>query len=196
MVEGEQLKRSGWKRVGYVLGGIVAAWALFVWFGNYVAEDLARWIADRRARAFDAAVAAERERLKQMEMADTMGGATPEETIRLIIAALEDGDIDRASKYYYVLDQEKAREMYQSMASGGKSIQTVAEFFKRILSGEKKCVAEMNACVFKNETIVTQDKYEYVPGVKEPILTPMGSKESESKTLILNQYTGIWKIKY
>lgn len=184
------------KRAGYALGGTIAAWALFVWFGNYVAEDLARAIADRRARAFDAAIAAEKERLKRMEMADTAGGATPEETVRMIIAALEDGDIVRASTYYYVLDQEKARESFAKQFSEKKDLSASVSYFKNILDGEKECDEKTTICVFTKEYVRDTDEWLLLPGAAEPVLFSRGSKGRETGSFVLNQYTGVWKIKY
>lgn len=46
---------------------------------------------------------------------DTYGGATPEETLKLFIAALKAGDTDLASKYFVV---EKQEEMATQLANG------------------------------------------------------------------------------
>lgn len=47
--------------------------------------------------------------LEQRYAEDTYGGATPEETLQLFIAALEAGNIDLASKYFLVEKQEEEK---------------------------------------------------------------------------------------
>ena len=47
------------------------------------------------------------ENLEEEYKNDTYGGATPEETLALFIAALEAGDIDLASKYFLPDEREK-----------------------------------------------------------------------------------------
>lgn len=46
---------------------------------------------------------------------DTYGGSTPEETLKLFIAALESGNIDLASKYFVVDRQEEEKEYLQKV---------------------------------------------------------------------------------
>lgn len=45
--------------------------------------------------------------LEQRYAEDTYGGSTPEETLKLFIAALESGNIDLASKYFVIEKQEE-----------------------------------------------------------------------------------------
>jgi hypothetical protein len=48
--------------------------------------------------------------LREQYETDTYGGTTPEETLVLFISALEVGDIDLASKYFVVDEQERWKE--------------------------------------------------------------------------------------
>jgi len=63
------------------------------------------------------------ENLKEIYQNDTYGGATPRETMDLFIKALEDGDVELASKYFI---PEKQGEMYpylkESFEKGGAEI--------------------------------------------------------------------------
>ena len=47
--------------------------------------------------------------LREKYEADTYGGSTPEETLQLFVDALKNGDIDLASKYFMVEEQEKQK---------------------------------------------------------------------------------------
>ncbi len=61
------------------------------------------------ARSFDAQdpLARYREAMRQ----DTYGGKTPEETLRLFVAALRAGDVERASSYF-LLDDNMSKEKW------------------------------------------------------------------------------------
>src|SRR3989338_1746338 len=190
-------KRSGfnWKKLGYWAVGIILFLFAFTWTGEHV-DDFLRWKDERAARAFDAALAADREKLKQMEMADTYGATTPEGTIEFIITALEKGDIELASKYYYVLDQEKAKASFEKQLSEKGKLDITTTYFGNLLDGKKECNDEESVCVFENEYTRSEDEMILLPGAKEPILFVKGSKGRESGSLELNLYTGIWKQKY
>lgn len=65
------------------------------WQGVRQVEELAREL-ER--------IESEREAIKT---ADTIGGKTPQETLRMFISAVEAGDYELASKYFVVEEQEK-----------------------------------------------------------------------------------------
>lgn len=56
------------------------------------------------------------EDLRRQYEQDTYGGDTPEETLRLFIDALKNGDIELASKYFVVDEQEKWKGNLQKLA--------------------------------------------------------------------------------
>ncbi|MBI3075211.1 MAG: hypothetical protein HYY92_03315 [Parcubacteria group bacterium] len=85
-----------WKfETGFLL--IIGA-ALLVWAGTVYLSPEAR-----KAREANDYL----ERLQAEYKNDTYGGATPEETLALFIAALEKGDIELASKYFLPEDREE-----------------------------------------------------------------------------------------
>ena len=51
---------------------------------------------------------------------DMYGGATPEETLQLFIAALEAGDIELASKYFLPDEREKIRSYFRDIKITGE----------------------------------------------------------------------------
>jgi hypothetical protein len=59
------------------------------------------------------------EDLERQYMEDTIGGATPEETLSMFISALKTGDVDLASKYFILEDQEEWRENLLDIKEGG-----------------------------------------------------------------------------
>ena len=59
------------------------------------------------------------ERLQGQHANDTYGGDTPEETLELFIKALEDGDVELASKYTVVEKQELLLGELKSSAKNG-----------------------------------------------------------------------------
>ena len=188
----EEKRGFNWKKLAYWVGGAVLFLFAFTWTGEHV-DDFLRWKDERAARAFDAALEADREKLKQMEMADTYGATTPEGTIELIIAALEKDDIELAAKYYYVLDQEKARASFEKQHSEKGSLDIAITFFKDLLRGTKGCNEKGDGCTFYYEYTTTEDQHVNLPNNPDPYLIPKGSKERESGDFSLNVYTGVWK---
>lgn len=57
------------------------------------------------------------EDMERQYMADTVGGATPEETLSMFISALKVGDVDLASKYFVLESQEEWRENLERVKS-------------------------------------------------------------------------------
>jgi len=106
------------KKRRFVLGFIgllVAAFFLFVgvnWFNAW-----------RETRAIDqiaeGLVAYEKEVLAR-QMADTVGGATPQETLTMYIAAVESGDYELASSYFVESARERWRGELQNIADSEK----------------------------------------------------------------------------
>lgn len=174
------------------MGGIILFLIAFIWLGNHM-DDILRWKEDRDARAYDAMIQKDLDTLRKMEMADTYGSTTPEGTVMLIINALERGDLVLASKYYYVLDQEKALASFkkQSMEEGNLSI--AISFFKDILRGTKGCNEKGDGCTLEYEYVTEEDEYIQLPGSKQPFLFEKGSKSTKSNDFRFNTYSGLWK---
>ncbi|PIR70070.1 MAG: hypothetical protein COU46_03470 [Candidatus Niyogibacteria bacterium CG10_big_fil_rev_8_21_14_0_10_42_19] len=63
-------------------------------------------------KKFESEVARELEDASRQYMDDTYGGETPEETLELFITALEEGNVELASKYFVVDDQ---REWFEKL---------------------------------------------------------------------------------
>ena len=57
--------------------------------------------------------------LREKYEADTYGGSTPEETLQLFVDALKKGDVDLASKYFMVEEQEKQVAYLQDRQAKG-----------------------------------------------------------------------------
>lgn len=94
--------------------------------------------------------------------ADTYGGETPEETLQLFIDALKKGDIELASKYFVIEDQEKFSEDLEEMKNEDNFARAQADFKKLQLSkndGERafftitneKNVVEVQVILYRNE---------------------------------------------
>ncbi len=183
------------KRGVYSVAGVVLFLYAFVWFGNHT-DDILRWKVDRDSRAYSAMLQAERDQLKAMEMADTYGSTTPEGTAELILAALEKNDLVLASKYYYVLDQEKALASFKKQEAEKGNLNIAISFFKDILGGKKKCNEDGDGCSLSYEYLREQDEYIQLPGADKPFLFEKGSKSTKSHSFELNKYKNIWKAEF
>lgn len=61
---------------------------------------------------------------------DTYGGATPEETLDLFVAALREGDVEKAS-LYFALDENGSREKWLKLLNDNKNnFANLAEIFE------------------------------------------------------------------
>lgn len=109
-------KRRYWK---FVLGffGVIAGVFILYTIGLWAIKAYEQWRGEKAVQKLA-------EELKRMEeedyrraMADTYGGKTPQETLRLYIEAVEKGDYELASKYFIGDYQERELESSRKMSS-------------------------------------------------------------------------------
>ena len=119
-------KSARWKFIFGLLGIIFLGLAIliggkfyFFWRGTKAVQELAE--AMKRAEEED----------YQRAMADTFGGKTPQETLRMYIDAVEKGDYELASKYF-VLDKQERESNYLTSLSDNKKI---SWFLEKMLRG-------------------------------------------------------------
>ncbi len=102
-----------WFWVGVVVLGIVAFYVKG--YINWQAQG-AQY--DEYARATAEYVAQQKAQSAALEKAyreDMYGGATPEETLKLYVEALEKGDFELASRYYIAEEQSEIRMQFDEM---------------------------------------------------------------------------------
>lgn len=110
------------------------------------------------------------EDLKEQYKHDTYGGETPEETLALFIEALENGDVELASKYFVVEIQEEMKEELK-IGKGNDVLGLIVEDLKK----EKRSFA-LSDIEHRFRTVDDNGVAEF------------------SFDLILNTQTGKWKI--
>ena len=87
------------------------------WYAKYVTDSITNAVLKEQARA----------------AADTVGGKTPEETLRMFIDAVEKKDYKMASKYFVIAKQEKwINELINTDHAGGieSLLSTIKESLK------------------------------------------------------------------
>jgi len=97
-------------------------------------------------------------------MADTYGGKTPQETLRMYISAVEKGDYELASKYFILGEQEK--ELQSLRNSPPENIKNLINFLNEAL---------------KNQGSYSEDKTGFA--IRRPVLVDLRIYPN-----------GIWKI--
>jgi len=108
------------------------------------------------------------ENLKKAYTEDTYGGATPEETLDMFIAALGAKDVALASKYFVIEKQARMLgELSAGLESGG--VETFLDIYK--MGGDGDYIDESN---FQHSIFIDD--------------IPM------NLNLIKNTYSGVWKI--
>ena len=139
--------------IALAIGGLLA-WKVYeLRSGKRAVEDLA----ERLKRAGD--------ELYQKQLADTVGGKTPQETLRMYIEAVEKGDYELASKYFVIEKQEDQLKNLQKL-----NVESKHEYLQLL---EKVLVIEGG--------YETTDKRYY--SFEDPILVRMALYPS-----------GVWKI--
>jgi acyl-CoA reductase-like NAD-dependent aldehyde dehydrogenase len=66
-----------------------------------------QWRGQKRVQELAEAMQKAQDEWHQMQVADTYGGKTPQETLNMYIEAVEKGDYDLASKYFVIEKQEE-----------------------------------------------------------------------------------------
>lgn len=92
---------------------------LVIFFGGFFAgvysyDYYHKWQGQRAVQAWADAFEEQREAEEALKMADTFGGATPQETLQMFIEAVEAGDYTLASRYFV----EEKREEWKKRISG------------------------------------------------------------------------------
>lgn len=114
--------------------------------------------------------------------ADTYGGATPQETLDMFIAALKAGDIDLASKYFALETNENSPNYLTRREAEGALKQIQKE--QRIVG----LVSELE----KAEP--TRDQSKVVPSVYWFSVYSTSGEELYNFEFDLNKYSKVWKI--
>ncbi len=177
------------KKIFYISLIILFILAAIGWLGYvYIYPDYQFW---KFKQSYDKTMQAYADMLKN----DTYGGKTPEETYNLYIAALQRGDTDAASKYFYWEYQNQEKQDLDAKKQNGelgKYIESLPEWKK-----------------LKEENAGVSDKklYTWTELLKEPFTTKIpngaggyiehtfkpGEYNQEIK-FIINKQANIWKI--
>jgi len=180
----------------YVAGVLLLVFLLVAGFGaaqpsikNYLEEK-------RMQKVYDDLVAeqkAEEEALRN----DTYGGSTPEETLDMLIAALEAGDVELAARYDVPTAQKASLSAYKEQIEERGNLDFSISYIKMALNdGKKNCGEEKNRCSFSYEYITqeTSTSTSIISRQKIIVVTPAGMKETRGVALELNPFTNVWKI--
>ncbi len=94
-----------------------------------------------------------------MQMADTVGGKTPQETLTLYIAAVENGDYVLASKYYVIENQEKEMKAFSESNVNLNQKEEYLGLLKEILNGPGSYSFDKSYFSFNNEILLNLQMY-------------------------------------
>ena len=166
-------------------GGIVVLVIMPSIFWADIKDSWSQRAENKDQEDFYTAMEKEQDRLLEAYKNDTYGGATPEETWGMFIAALEKGDTDLAAKYFIVEKQEEMKKELDQIVQSDPNIDSWLNALKvAISSGAMTNRAEL----IYTSIVTTPIKVEGT----ELFIKP-GEYES-SATIILNEYTNKWKI--
>lgn len=148
---------------------------------GYVSGNVTKYNLD--VRKVDKSVERFQGSLEEPYKKDIYGGKIPEETWAMYIDALKRGDIDLASKYYAVRDQEKRRKFLLE---------------EKQIDNLKLYLEQLSASLQKDESLP-----DFILANKERAYYYYMVRDIEAGEMIrndikfyLNPYTKIWKILY
>lgn len=102
------------KRIIFIFLVVIALGTLLIWLGVGFYNDYKTWQFTKQMNK----IAEELDKAKkddyQAMMADTYGGKTPQETLKMYITAVEKGDYDLASKYFVLENRSAELKTFQN----------------------------------------------------------------------------------
>lgn len=175
------------KKLKIIILSIIIFLAGFL-IGNGIKYYLDMWHADRNVQAWQKGI-------DNLYANDTYGGKTPEETFDLYLAALKKGDLELASKYFWMERQNKELNFLQKVKNNDElqnytnELNSIKKYsWKKNESGENLVIAYQGY----REKPRTVEIFDTKWNIIEKKL-PTGTFSSEIKFTKLNN---IWKIDY
>ena len=176
----------------FVLGFVAVVGIAFAVLSIFSSDWFVRWVGERRIEKVNRQIIEEYKK-------DTAGGKTPYETFDLFLAALENGDVQSASRFFVLDEQEEQFERLREMQSDGTlaaqierwkdARDTFEEVRDEYFDWEKRA-----SIAYKFQTgVATKKTAPDGKGGTIEFTIPPGSHESEINFLF-NSYSKVWKI--
>jgi len=169
----EPPKRSWWKYVVGVLAIIIVILGGYIVWYEYLSPD-AKYRSEVEQSALE--LPGKMDAYKKAREEDTYGGKTPEETLQMFIEALKQGDVELASKYFALDDDSTVAD--PAWLDGLKAART-----------ENRLVAIANEL----QRAKLRERSEVLNTAWFAVYDDIGEITHEI-LLILNKYSGVWKI--
>lgn len=183
MEKGDNAQLKVWWRHWSVVLILAVLAGLVVWAMLNFGPWLRAW-QDQRA-----ATAAQKQ-LEAVYRNDKYGGATPEETFDMFIAALEKGDVELASKYFVLNKQDDWKKTLEEYKTKALLIDFVNELKSEKTSWEKVNSNKDNLAQYSYYTVAENNTVADFNG--QSIAIPAGRYKN---SIIFERYlSGAWKI--
>ncbi|MBU1557850.1 hypothetical protein KKC45_02715 [Patescibacteria group bacterium] len=155
-----------WFRIVLIL---LVVFGILYWLGiiGFWVSDIKGYLKDWSDNRYMQSLEDKSAELERLYKEDIYGGDTPEETLSLFIKALENKDLELASKYYIIEKQDEALETLRNMSN--------LDFYIKLLNSEKEGYRVVNDYMYNIDF--------YLDG-----------EQVNVEEFILNQETNKWKI--
>ena len=187
------------KLVFYIASWVTGFFLITFFLIGFFREDIDRFLVHRKEARDNEQYLSYWKEQSAIEEAkwrvDTYGGATPEQTLDLLITALEKNDAELVSRYYVPNQVENEFAEYQKEVVEKGDFSSFIEYFKKIRSGEKWCSEDGKQCSIEVFIINNEDYYVQVSGTDTKIFVPKGQRERSAVEFQFNKFTNIWKLK-
>lgn len=147
------MRKGFWRFTGGFLG--LVAIAVLVIFGIGYGRD---WYGKRQVDKMAEALKQYEKETMERAMRDTFGGKTPQETLRMYIAAVESGDFDLGSKYFV----ESRREFWKKETldlSNSEDVDRFLDPIKLAISYEGEYSPDGNSYSIHDPVLISFIKY-------------------------------------
>ncbi|MFH0852584.1 MAG: hypothetical protein V1845_03195 [bacterium] len=123
---------------------------------------------------------------------DTYGGATPQETYDLYVAALKRGDLESASRYFYFQKEDGQKAKLQDLAAKGE-LQKYIDDLPKWEEMKEEEYWDKDGKQYSFTFIVEKDREYFDELLGRNAILEAGTY-SGTVTFQLNKYANIWKI--
>jgi hypothetical protein len=158
-MEDQNLEQSKSKKIKFII------WFVILLFGVITVVNLAlfgwykftKYINTKKVQQLAEELKKEEEEKYQRLMADTYGGKTPQETLKMYIDAVQKGDYELASKYF--IESKREKEKQSLLNSKKEDIENILNLLKQSLKSDGSFSADKNGFTIRKPILVDFVRY-------------------------------------
>jgi len=158
-MEDQNLEQPKSKKIKFIVWFVILLFGVMtvvnlVLFGWY---KLTQYINTKKVQQLAEELKKEEEEQYQKAMADTYGGKTPQETLKMYIDAVQKGDYELASKYF--IEDKREKEKQSLLNSKKEDIENILNLLKQSFKSDGSFSADKNGFTIRKPILVDFVRY-------------------------------------